>query len=54
MLMVPLATALTDRVDAKKVYLVGGLLATCGLLGMGILAYNFWTALILWRLMGLV
>jgi MFS family permease len=46
MLMVPLATALTDRVDAKKVYLVGGLLATCGLLGMGILAYNFWTALI--------
>ena len=26
MLMVPLATALTDRVDAKKVYLVGGLL----------------------------
>ena len=45
MLVVPLATALTDRVDARKVYLVGGLSATLGLLGMGLLAYNFWTAL---------
>ena len=52
MLMVPLATALTDRVDAKKVYLVGGLSATCGLLGMGLLAYNFWTALIFMALNG--
>jgi len=45
MLVVPLATALTDRVDARKVYLIGGLSATLGLLGMGLLAYNFWTAL---------
>jgi MFS family permease len=45
MLAVPLATALTDRVDARKVYLIGGLSATSGLLGMGLLAYNFWTAL---------
>jgi MFS family permease len=52
MLMVPLATALTDRLDAKKVYLVGGILATGGLLGMGFLAYNFWTALILMALNG--
>jgi len=52
MLMVPLATALTDRVDAKKVYLVGGLLATCGLMGMGLFAYNFWTALIFMALNG--
>jgi MFS family permease len=52
MLMVPLATALTDRVDARKVYLLGGLSATCGLLGMGILAYNFWTALIFMALNG--
>jgi len=36
MLTVPLATALTDRVDARKVYLVGGLLATCGLLWMAL------------------
>ena len=52
MLMVPLATALTDRVDAKKVYIVGGLSATCGLLGMGLFAYNFWTALIFMALNG--
>lgn len=52
MLMVPLATALTDRVDAKKVYLVGGLLATCGLMGMGLFAYNFWTALVFMALNG--
>ena len=45
MLAVPLATALTDRVDARKVYLVGGLCATSGLLGMGLLTFNFWTAL---------
>ena len=45
MLAVPLATALTDRVDARKVYLIGGLSATSGLLGMGLLAFNFWTAL---------
>jgi MFS family permease len=53
MLMVPLATALTDRVDAKKVYLVGGLSASCGLLGMGLFAYNFWTALIFMALIGI-
>ena len=52
MLMVPLATALTDRVDAKKVYLVGGLSATFGLLGMSLFAYNFWTALIFMALNG--
>ena len=46
MLAVPLATALTDRVDARKVYLVGGLSATLGLLGMAFFAFNFWTALI--------
>lgn len=52
MLMVPLATALTDRIDAKKVYLVGGLSATCGLLGMSLFAYNFWTASIFMALNG--
>ena len=45
-LAVPLATALTDRVDARKIYLLGGLSATFGLVGMGLFAYNFWTALI--------
>jgi MFS family permease len=52
MLTVPLATALTDRVDAKKVYLIGGLLASLSLLGMGLFAYNFWTAVIFMALNG--
>ena len=52
MLAVPLATALTDRVDARKVYLVGGISATCGLLGMGLFANNFYTALFFMALNG--
>jgi MFS family permease len=52
MLAVPLATALTDRVDARKVYLVGGLSATLGLLGMTFFAFNFWTALIFMAING--
>jgi MFS family permease len=52
MLAVPLATALTDRVDARKVYLVGGLSATLGLLGMAFFAVNFWTALIFMAING--
>ncbi len=52
MLAVPLATALTDRVDARKVYLVGGICATCGLLGMGLFAHNFYTALFFMALNG--
>jgi MFS family permease len=52
MLAVPLATALTDRVDARKVYLIGGLSATCGLLGMAFFAFNFWTALIFMAING--
>lgn len=45
MLAVPLATALTDRIDARKVYVVGGISASCGLLGMGIFADSFVSAL---------
>ena len=45
MLAVPLATALTDRIDARKVYLVGGLSASSGLLGMGLFADGFFSAL---------
>ena len=52
MLAVPLATALTDRVDARKVYLIGGLSATCGLLGMAFFAFNFWTAMIFMAING--
>jgi MFS family permease len=52
MLVVPLATALTDRIDARRVYLVGGISASLGLLGMGFLATNFWTALLFMAING--
>lgn len=45
MLTVPLATALTDRVDARKIYLAGGVLASFGLVGMGLFASSFLSAL---------
>ncbi|MDF9788882.1 MFS transporter [Polynucleobacter sphagniphilus] len=45
MLIVPLATALTDRIDARKVYLLGALSASAGLLGMGLFASGFKTGL---------
>jgi len=45
MLAVPLATALTDRIDARKVYFCGGALASSGLFGMAFLANGFSTAL---------
>lgn len=52
MLAVPLATALTDRIDARKVYLVGGISASCGLLGMGLFADDFVSGLFFMALNG--
>ncbi|WP_331852052.1 MFS transporter [Polynucleobacter necessarius] len=55
MLAVPLATALTDRVDARKVYLIGGLSATFGLLAMGVYSpITFGPPCFLWQLMAQV
>ena len=35
LLIVPIATTLTDKIDTRQVYLSGGLLASLGLFGMG-------------------
>lgn len=40
-LTVPFATTLTDRIDAKKIYVLGGLLSASGLLGFGFFADNY-------------
>jgi len=40
-LVVPLATSLTDRMDAKKVYMIGGALTALGLFCFGMLAENY-------------
>src|SRR3970040_2856115 len=45
-------TALTDRVDARKVYLVGGLLAAAGGAGFGLFAAGFYTAVLFHALLG--
>ena len=52
MVFVPLATALTDRIDARKVYLVGSLLASSALLGMGFLSTGFKSGLCFMALNG--
>jgi MFS family permease len=40
-LMVPLATTLTDRIDTRQIYLSGGILGFTGLFGMGYLSQHF-------------
>jgi len=40
-LVVPIATTLSDRIDTRQIYLTGGLLASLGLFGMGYLATDF-------------
>lgn len=44
-LAVPVLTALTDRMDAKRIYLAGAAMAALGGLGFAWLAEGFWTAL---------
>jgi predicted MFS family arabinose efflux permease len=50
-LAVPILTALTDRIDAKRVYLAGALFAAISALGFTLTADGFWTALA-WRTLG--
>jgi MFS family permease len=45
-------TALTDRMDARKVYLAGGVLAAAGGVGFGLAASGFYTAIVFQVLLG--
>jgi MFS family permease len=47
-LVVPLATVLTDRVDARRIYLIGGLSSVIGLIGMVFLLAAFILPSSLW------
>ena len=49
---VSLATALTDRVDARRVYLAGGLAAALAAAGFGLAADGFWSAVAFQLLLG--
>ena len=44
-LVVPFLSAMTDRVDARYVFVLGALLSAGGLLGLAFLATGFWSAL---------
>src|SRR5215216_2537971 len=50
---VSLWTALTDRVDGRKVYLAGSVLTAAGGAGFGFFANGFWSALAFQVLLGL-
>ncbi len=44
-LVVPFLTAMTDRVDARYVFILGAVLSAGGLIGLAFLATDFWSAL---------
>lgn len=44
-LIVPLATTLTDRIDARRIYIAGTIASILGLLGMSFLAIGFFSAM---------
>ena len=44
-LVVPFLSAITDRVDARYVFMLGALLSAAGLVGLALLATGFWSAL---------
>jgi MFS family permease len=50
---VSLWTALTDRIDARKIYFVGGLLAAIGSAGFGMLVKGFTSAVLFQALLGI-
>jgi MFS family permease len=51
MASVPVLMSLTDRVDARRIFVVGAALATVAHLGFALVADGFWSAL-LWRALG--
>ena len=51
-LAVPVLMAITDRVDARRVYMAGALIITAGATGFALLAEGFWSALALRAICG--
>ena len=52
MAAVPVLTGLTDRVDARRVYLFSSLLCACGCLGFALFAQGVWSAALFQGLTG--
>src|SRR6516164_9162054 len=50
MVAVPVLTALTDRMDARNILLVGSFALSLATLAFGLLADGLWTATLIWAL----
>lgn len=50
---VPVLMSLTDRIDARRVYIAGALIGAAGYLGFALFAAGFWSALGWWALAGM-
>lgn len=50
---VPVLTAATDRIDARRVYTLGALVAAVSTLGFALFAHGFWTAMLFRALAGI-
>jgi len=53
MLAVPVLTTLTDRIDARKILLVGSIVSGLATIGFGLFAQGFWSAIAIWTLAGI-
>jgi len=50
--VVPLATTLTDRIDARRILIAGSLLSAIATVAFAALAHDFWSALLMWAIAG--
>jgi MFS family permease len=49
---VPVLTAATDRIDARRIYMLGAVIAALSVLGFSLFAHGFWTAMLFRALAG--
>jgi predicted MFS family arabinose efflux permease len=53
MLAVPVLTTLTDRIDARRILMVGSVLSGVATALFGVLANGLWSATLIWSLAGM-
>jgi len=53
MLAVPVLTTLTDRMDARRILLVGSIVSGLATIAFGLFAQGFWSAIAIWTLAGI-
>ena len=53
MLAVPLLTTLTDRIDARRILLVGSAVTALATLAFGLFAHGLWSATAIWGIAGI-